>query len=233
MADDRAIQFMAQGFIYVVYMLYGLFLYSYQSNWVQQPSYLGIPGAGFQLAGNIVAMISAIIAAALYGNIGLKLVFNTILVEFFRAPALTSKSGKILWAFVIPVFWAICFIIAAAIPAFSGLTGVVAAFCIATFTYSAPPALAVAYMVRRDAALPGEGFDPRTGAVVRHDSGLTRFRRGFFSKWWPLNVFNVLLCLAAIAMQGLAAYGSIENLIGAFASGAADAFTCRSPLQSD
>lgn len=47
----------AQTFILVVYLLYGLFLYSYQGSYCANPSYLGIPGAGYQLAGNILAMV--------------------------------------------------------------------------------------------------------------------------------------------------------------------------------
>ncbi|BFZ58805.1 hypothetical protein PYCC9005_005870 [Savitreella phatthalungensis] len=223
----------AQIFITAVYLAYGLALYSLQGGYVQNPSYLGIPGQGFQTAGNVLAMISAIIAAALYGNIGLKTVYNSILVDVFRAPSLQTQRGKIFWAGLIPLFWAIAFVIAAGIPAFSGLTGVVAAFCIATFTYSAPPAMAILYMVRRDSVLPGEGFDPNTGVTTRHDSGLKRIMRGFFSrKWWWLNTINLIICLAAVAMQGLAAYGSITVLRDAFDAGAANAFTCTSPLDS-
>ncbi len=62
----------AQLFIYIVYMLYGLFMYGYQGQYVVNPSYLGISKYGLQTAGNVFAMITAIIAAALYGNIGVK-----------------------------------------------------------------------------------------------------------------------------------------------------------------
>lgn len=62
----------AQLFIYICYMLYGLFFYGYQGQYVVAPSYLGISSYGFQTAGNIFAMLSAVIAAALYGNIGIK-----------------------------------------------------------------------------------------------------------------------------------------------------------------
>lgn len=62
----------SQAFIYLCYMLYGLFIYGYQGQYVQNPSYLGISPYNWSTAGNSLAMISAIIAAALYGNIGLK-----------------------------------------------------------------------------------------------------------------------------------------------------------------
>ncbi len=62
----------AQLFIYIIYMFYGLFMYGYQGQYVVNPSYLGISKYSLQTAGNVFAMVSAIIAAALYGNIGVK-----------------------------------------------------------------------------------------------------------------------------------------------------------------
>ena len=62
----------AQFFIFVCYMLYGLFMYGYQGQYIQNPSYLGIAPYAWQTTGNVLAMVSALIAAALYGNIGVK-----------------------------------------------------------------------------------------------------------------------------------------------------------------
>jgi hypothetical protein len=62
----------SQIFIYGCYMLYGLFMYSYQGQYVQNPSYLGISPYTWQTVGNALAMVTALIAGALYGNIGLK-----------------------------------------------------------------------------------------------------------------------------------------------------------------
>ena len=62
----------AQVFIYAVYMLYGLFIYGMQGQYVLTPSYLGISPYKWQTAGNALAMTSTIISAGLYGNIGLK-----------------------------------------------------------------------------------------------------------------------------------------------------------------
>jgi hypothetical protein len=53
-------------------MFYGLFMYGYQGQYVINPSYLGIGEYNLQTAGNVFAMVSAVIAAALYGNIGIK-----------------------------------------------------------------------------------------------------------------------------------------------------------------
>ena len=62
----------SQLFIYICYMMYGLFMYGYQGQYVQNPSYLGLSPYAWSTTGNVLAMVSALIAAALYGNIGLK-----------------------------------------------------------------------------------------------------------------------------------------------------------------
>lgn len=85
-------------------------------------------------------------------------------------------------------------------------------------------------MIKRNAMQEGEGFDPQTGEVITHDKGLKRMFRGFFSGRWYMNIFNVIYMLGALTLAGLGAYGSIENLIAAFDSGAANSFSCHSPL---
>lgn len=223
----------AQTFIYVVYMLYGLFMYAYQGQYVVNPSYLGVSSYPVQTVGNVFAMVSALIAAALYGNIGIKVLYNNIFVEFLHAPPLTEQKGKMLWVAVIPVYWSIAYVIAAGIPDFSGLTGVVAAFCILQFTYTFPPLLSIAYLVKKNAMLvdEGEGFDPVTGTVTRKDGGLKRFMRGFFAGRWYMNFFNILYMLGALCLAGLGGYGSIINLINAFSGGTVNSFVCKSPLE--
>lgn len=227
----------AQLFIYFWYMFYGLFMYGYQGQYTVNPSYLGISSYGIQTAGNVFAFLSAVIAAALYGNIGVKVLYNSIFVELFRFPPLTTKGGKIAWVVFIPIYWSIAFIIAAAIPNFSGLTSVVAAFCILHFTYTFPPLFAVAYWAKKFALQEGEGFQPENGEVVRHDSGFRRFMRGFFfpgfatSKYFYMSIFNILYMLGALALAGLGAYASIVTLKDAYASSVTTSFTCTSPVE--
>ncbi|RHZ64921.1 putative amino acid transporter [Aspergillus thermomutatus] len=219
----------AQAFIYFWYMFYGLFMYGYQGQYNVNPSYLGISSYNIQTAGNVFAMVSAAIAAGLYGNIGLKVLYNQIFVELFRCPPLTTRGGKLLWAILVPVYWGIAFALAAGIPNFSGLTSVVAAFCILQFTYTFPPLLAVTYWVKRAALRDGEGFDPATGHTVRHDHGIRRFFRGFFAqrpKELAMSVFNIFYCLGALALAALGAYSAIEGLISAFAESSTTSYTC-------
>lgn len=225
----------AQAFIYFWYMFYGLFIYGYQGQYTVNPSYLGISNYGIQTAGNVFAMLSAVIAAALYGNIGIKVLYNNVLVEIFHAPPLTTRSGKFFWVALIPVYWAIAFVLAAGIPNFAGLTSVVAAFCILHFTYTFPPLLSIAFLSRKYAMVPTEDFNPGTGFVSKElaagDTRFKRFCRGFMSRerWW-LNILNVFYALGALALAGLGAYASIMTLRDAFKSNRTTSYVCKSPL---
>jgi hypothetical protein len=144
---------------------------------------------------------------------------------------LTTFAGKIAWALLIPVYWAIAFVLAAGIPNFSGLTSVVAAFCILQFTYTFPPMLAVAYWIKKNALKEGEGYEPSTGETIRHDSGIQRMARGFMAGRWYVNVWNIIYCLGSFALAGLGAYSSIEILKNAFKENNTTSFVCKSPLQ--
>ena len=90
----------AQLFIYICYMLYGLFMYGYQGQYLQNPSYLGISGYGWQTTGNVLAIVSALIAAGLYGNIGVKGKirkdkYRFVRLHFHRSP-LQQRCSRIL-----------------------------------------------------------------------------------------------------------------------------------------
>lgn len=239
----------AQLFIYICYMVYGLFMYGQQGQYIQAPSYLGISSYALQTAGNSLAIVSALIAATLYGNIGikgglpffhhlyclcwadhLKVMYNNIFVEFFKAPQLHSHRGKIMWIMIVPVYWSIAYIIGAAIPDFVGFTSIVAASCILQFTYSFPPLLHLGYSIQQHAMAQEEGFDPATGNTVVADQGLRRCVRGFFGPKWYLNLFNLLYFLGALAMCALGIYASAEQLVQAYAIPELNAFGCTSPL---
>lgn len=178
----------------------------------------------------MIAVLSGIIAATLYGNIGIKVIYNNVLVEMFQAPPLHTRSGKISWAIIVPLYWSIAFIIAAAIPDFFGLTSVTAAVCFVQFTYTFPAFIGLGLFVNKGAMIGEPGFDPATGTVERRDSGVSRFIRGFCGKYWWLNILLVLYTLGSLVVSGLGAYSAIMNLIDAFQTPQVNAFTCRSPL---
>lgn len=59
----------------------------------------GIPNTAyrFQTLGNAVSFISALIAALLYGNIGIKIFYSAVMRDVFRLPPLDQRFGKLLW----------------------------------------------------------------------------------------------------------------------------------------
>ena len=178
----------------------------------------------------MLAIVSGLIAATLYGNIGIKVIYNNVLMEYCRAPSLQTKQGKWIWAAIVPIYWSIAFILAGSIPVFTGITGLTAALCFVQFTYTFPPMLAIGYWVQKNAMQSGEGFDPTTGQVVLHDRGMKRWIRGFFAKQWYINVWHIAYAGGALAVAGLGAYAAIEQLIDAFKIPQLNAFNCHSPL---
>ncbi|KAI9662449.1 MAG: hypothetical protein M1821_008616 [Bathelium mastoideum] len=225
----------AQFFIYSVYMIYGCYVYHFQGQYSYQISYQGVSPYGWQTAGNMLGVLSGLIAAGLYGNIGVKVLYNNVLMDLFNAPPLTAKVGKVLWIVLVPIYWSIAFIVAAAIPDYFGFVTVISAATLIQFTYTFPPMLSLGYNIKLYAmkTSDGDGFDPTTGTVIRRDTGLKRWIRGFFSGG-PLNVVantsHLLYTLGALVTSGLGMYAAIEGMIVAFENPQVNSFSCTSPL---
>ncbi|KAK4692319.1 hypothetical protein P7C71_g4858, partial [Lecanoromycetidae sp. Uapishka_2] len=225
----------AQFFIYSVYLIYGCYVYHFQGQYSYQISYQGVSIYGWQTAGNMISLIAALIAAGLYGNIGIKVLYNNILMDIFKAPPLITRRGKIFYAAIVPVWWTIAFIIAAAIPDYFGFVSVISASTLLNLTYSLPPLFAVGYDMQKNAVREneGEGFDPTTGQVTRHGTTAQRLMRGFVSGG-PVqvaqNVWHVTYFLASLSMCGLGMYAAIEGMITAFKNPQLNSFSCTSPL---
>jgi hypothetical protein len=206
----------AQAFIYCVYLVYGCYVYYFQGQYSFNPSYQGVSIYGWQTAGNILTLIAGIIAAGLYANIGIKVTYNNILMDIFKAPPLTTQTGKILYASIVPIWWAIAFVIAAAIPDYFGFVSVMSASTLLNLTYSVPPLFALGFDIQKNAIREehGEGFNATTGEVIRQGTVAQRWIRGFFSGG-PLqvavNVWHVLYFLASLSMCGLGMYAAIEG----------------------
>ncbi|KIV85051.1 hypothetical protein PV11_00787 [Exophiala sideris] len=220
----------AQFFIYSVYLIYGCYVYHFQGQYSFTISYMGLSDYGFQAACDMLVVISGLIAAGLYGNIGIKVLYNQVFQEIFNAPPLTSKAGKYLFASIVPIYWSIAFVVAAAIPDYFGFVSVIAAFCVVQFSYSFPPVIHLAYTMKKNAIIAGEGFDPATGQTRRGDSGIKRYIRGFFADKWYINIWHVILAGGSLATAGLGAYAAIQGMIDAFKIPEVNSFTCTSPL---
>ena len=179
-------------------------------------SYQGISVYGWQTACNIITLLAVLIAAGLYGNIGIKVLYNNVLMDLFNAPPLITRRGKIFYACIVPVWWIIAFIIAASIPDYFGFVSVISASTLLNLTYSLPPLFALGYDVQKNAVREseGEGFDPTTGRITRHGTNVQRLMRGFVAGG-PLrtaqNVWHVLYFLASLSMCGLGMYAAVEG----------------------
>lgn len=220
----------AQSFIFFFYIMFGLFVYSYQGQFTINPAPQGMSPYDWQTAGNVISLVSSLIAAALYGNIGIKVLYNNLFTDVFKFPPLTEKRGKLIWIGLVPLYWSLAFLIAAAIPQFSNLTALVAALCILQFTYTFPPFFMLGFEIKQHAMQPGEGFDPATGRVTRLDSGFARFKRGF-SRQWYIKTFNLFYMLGAACCAILGAYSAIQGIVSSFQSNpAVSSFGCSSPV---
>ncbi|KAI0857234.1 transmembrane amino acid transporter protein-domain-containing protein [Xylaria cubensis] len=222
--------FVAQAVIYTAYVVYGSFMYYYQGQYTFNPAYLGVSNYAWQTAGNTLTLLSGLIAAALYGNIGIKVFYNNVLVDVFRAPLITSKGGKIFYAAIVPIWWSIAFVIAAAIPAYIYFVSIISAAALLNLSYTIPPWLALGYDIKK--ATMGT-FDPAVGRDGRGLVGFNRYIRGFWSGGIfqvIINIWHLLLFLASLALSGLGLYASIEGFIEAFEIPQVNSFTCRSPL---
>lgn len=249
----------AEAFIFGVYVFFGVYVYSYQGQYAVNPANQGVSVRGPLVAGNMLYLISGLIAAALYGNIGVKVLYQACFKELLHLPDLGSKKGKWIWAGFVPVYWALAFVLAAAIPNFSyvqmsskslksassfpqskshtnirlplsALSGFVAALCIMQFTYTFPPLLMLGFTIQRDAVTQGEGFDPATGRTTRSDAGARRWYRGFLAGRWYVKAFNLIVGVGALATAGLGMYSSIVGIVEAFQGGRNTAFSCKGPV---
>ena len=121
-----------------------------------------------------------------------------------------------MYAIIVPIWWTIAFIIAAAIPAYFEFIAVISASCLLNLTYTIPPWLALGYATKRGAIVieEGDGFDPATGEVKRRGTYMQRFMRGFMaggSLRVAQNTWHVLYFLCSLGMCGLGMYASIEG----------------------
>jgi len=168
------------------------------------------------------------IAATLYGNIGLKVAYINVVEDIFKGPPLRSRMGRILWTILVPIYWSIGFIIGSSIPALGAMTGLVGSVCIFHFTYTFPPLMLLWYQVRHDAAIEDVKFDGHGSPVSQKDTfrQMSRWRRGFGGKYWLLKIFALGLFLAALACDGLGLWGTGEAVKEALSVGAATSFGC-------
>lgn len=222
-----------QAFCYVMYMLFGLFVYGMQGQYTAILPTLNFDNYPIQLVCNIIGLTSTAIATVLYANVGVKLIYHNILRTYFRAPTLSSKRGSYLWSILVIFYWAIAWVIGSAIPNISALSTLIGAACILQFTYTFPPLLLLGWWMQKDAC---EGDRPWEPGMAKWQNRVDTWRQG--SRWkrglkkhWYVKVFLFLLFLSSLSLCGLGMYAGIEGAIEAYAKKATTAYSCRAPGQ--
>lgn len=174
-------------------MLFGLICYAKQGQYSSILPGLDFTDKPLILANNAVGLITNIIAAVLYGNIGVKVFYENVLRACFKAPSLVSKNGRIFWACTVVGYWAVAWIVGSAIPNITALITLVGAACILHFTYTFPPILLLGYWVQVDASKADNAWTPGMVPLSnRVDSwkNKSRWVRGL-KKYWYAKVFLV------------------------------------------
>lgn len=225
----------AQSLIMVVYLFYGLFVYAYNGQFSYVNANQAIGSKGLQNAGNVLTIITGIIATVLYGNIGIKVLYQGFLITDFNFPSLSSRKGAVAWGGFVIIFWAIAYILGTAIPSVSAIVGIIGSFCILNFSYTFPFLFCFCLLCRQDAAL-NDTFDQKTLSVEKADSywrNWSRWKRsighgGTFRV--TLKVSLLLLFLASLATCGLCSYSAITGAIEVYQTNTAQPFTCNSPV---
>ena len=221
----------AQTFICIVYIFFGAFVYGHAGQYSASNINQIILPVSLQIVGNVLALLTSLIACLLYFNIGMKTVYIEVFQEILNFPEITSRKGRWMWYALGPVYWIIAFLIAAAVPNLNGISGLVGALLILNFTYTFPALLFIGYRCQADAALPGEGFDPATGVTTRHDGGVKRFLRGYMVNW-HINIINTIYFLGGLTCSGLGTWAAVEGLIAVFGPGGtvATSYGCGVPV---
>jgi uncharacterized MAPEG superfamily protein len=215
--------------IYCAYMTYGIFCYAMQGQYVYNVSYQGLSPYSWQTACNIIELITGIIAAVLYGNIGIKVLYNNMGRDLLRFPLLESRLGKWIWVGIVPAYWLLAMVIAASVPQITTWIVLVGAGCILQFTYTFPPFAMLGFKIQRDSILPEETFDVATGQVNRVDSGMKRWIRGF-KKELLWNLFDLIYYLGSCTTCVLGLYAGFKTLVEAYqTSENLAAWRCQSP----
>ncbi|SPO24588.1 related to neutral amino acid permease [Ustilago trichophora] len=232
----------AQALICTVYLVYANVIYAYQGQYVLGQSYNGIAKYAFQTVCNMLAILSGTIAAALYGNVGLKVIYVNTVQSFMKGPALNSPRGRVIWASISVVYWALAFVIASSIPQVQTISGLIAAIAIMNFSYSFPFMLALIFYIKRDAMEGDVPFAPGYSGQKQDTWGeWSRWKRGLFGGHYEIlgvvipgivvKIVLLIVTLGSYVLSGLGMYGSGESIKETFASSAAaTSFGCAAPV---
>ncbi|KAJ7205342.1 transmembrane amino acid transporter protein-domain-containing protein [Mycena haematopus] len=226
---------MSQLLIVTVYLMYGITMYALEGQFVQAQSYTGLSPYSGQTICNVIGIITGTIAAGLYGNIGLKVIYRLVVETLFKGPGLMTGRGRITWSCLVIVYWSVAFILGSAIPSVGALTGLLAAMGFFHFTYTFPPLMMLGLDLQIDAAIADEPFQTPGVAPKQIDTWrqLSRWKRAFVAggrKRFYWKITNVLYLLASLATAGMGLWATGTDLKEALANGAATSLGCAPPV---
>jgi hypothetical protein len=186
-----------------VYMTFGVVFYSEQGQFVDYFPQFGIYNLAARQACNAFSLITGIVAAVMYGNTGMKVVYFQVIEDLLDGPKLGTRKGTFTWVAFVIFFWWLAYIIAQAVPDIGDLVGIVGALCIMSYSYTLPPIMQFGYYWQQE----------------------NNLRDKIMKLWW-LKAFDMTIFLGALAATGLGLWASIQSMINDVAAGATNNLSC-------
>ncbi|KAJ7650967.1 transmembrane amino acid transporter protein-domain-containing protein [Roridomyces roridus] len=225
----------AQLLIISVYLAYGITLYPLEGQFVQAQSYTGLSLYSGQTICNVIGIITGTIAAGLYGNIGLKVIYRLVVEQLLKGPGLMTFRGRIVWSLSVLLYWSVAFVLGSAIPSVGTLTGLLGAMGFFHFTYTFPPLMMLGLDMQIDAALEDEPFTTPGVTPRKIDTwyDFSRWKRGFLAggrRRLIWKIVNLIFFLTALATAGMGLWATGTDLRRALKVGVATSLGCNSPV---
>lgn len=220
----------SQVLILLLYLFYGLFCYAFQGQFVFNPANQGISKYWVLTVSNAVSIVANVISSSLYANIGIKLIYQWLVLDVMHGPPLMTHKGRIVWSSLVVFYWSAAYLIAACIPNVSALSGIVASACILQFSYTLPPLMSLGLAMQTD-AMRKDQFDPTTMVHKQCDTwkDKTRWRRALMGDKSTKMIYLVFF-LAACGVTGMGLWASFVAVLDAFKVSAATAIGCQPPV---
>lgn len=196
----------AEFIIIGMYFFFGVYFYSEEGQYTNPIPQATLNNLKANQAANVIGLVTGMIAAVMYGNVGLKVIYYTIINDVFDGPQLSTRKGTFTWYAMCTFYWWVAFVIAGSVPNIQSIVGVVGSLCIMQYSYTFPPLMQFLYYWQQG----------------------TTLREKLLDKWW-LKSFDLMICLASLAATGIGMWGSIMGMIAAEQGGNLMGFGCGNP----
>lgn len=135
-------------------MVFGLVCYAKQGQYGFMLPNIDFANETLILVTNVIGLVTIMIAAVLYNNIGVKVFYENVLRGYLKAPPLMSLKVRCMWTIAVCGYWIVAWLIGSAIPNLTTMVTLVGAACILQLTYTLPPVLLLGYWMQVDALMP-------------------------------------------------------------------------------